>query len=141
MPSVMKSFRVRFLIAAFVIGLVAVSGAQAGVQDLVGTLEKISILNIGNNPICGRLPGSLGLLSQLARLDARGTQLSGILPSLTGSRLSLKKLQLGGGNFSGPVLTHTYTHIWHTCRTRTYSHSYKCTHLDCSRHVGSDSGS
>ncbi|MEM7018486.1 MAG: hypothetical protein AAF512_14235, partial [Pseudomonadota bacterium] len=65
--------------------------------------NQVSILNLDFNQLSGTIPGSIGELTGLVRLDLSANQLSGTLPSTITNLAGLEILLLDRNNLSGSL--------------------------------------
>uniref|UniRef100_A0A7N2LJ07 non-specific serine/threonine protein kinase n=1 Tax=Quercus lobata TaxID=97700 RepID=A0A7N2LJ07_QUELO len=69
----------------------------------IGSVSKLTYLNLSWNSFSGELPLSLAKLTQLETLDISFNQMSGPIPLQFGNLSSLVELYLGGNYFSGTI--------------------------------------
>jgi len=71
--------------------------------DFLVNLEKLQLLNLGDNKFTGSIPSSLFELPELTWLILKNNQFSGVLPQNMGSAVNMVTLFLDGNQFSGSV--------------------------------------
>nr|XP_023888304.1 probable leucine-rich repeat receptor-like protein kinase At1g35710 [Quercus suber] len=78
-------------------------GLYGSIPPEIGSVSKLTYLNLSWNSLSGELPLSLAKLTQLEKLDISFNQMSGPIPLQLGNLSSLVELYLGGNYFSGTI--------------------------------------
>ena len=69
----------------------------------IGLLTQLTRLSASYSTLTGELPSEIGLLTQLTRLFLEGNSFTGQIPSEIGQLLALKELYLNANQFSGMI--------------------------------------
>nr|XP_023914703.1 MDIS1-interacting receptor like kinase 2-like [Quercus suber] len=78
-------------------------GLYRSIPPEIGSVSKLTHLNLSGNYLLGELPLSLAKLTLLEKLDISFNQMSGPIPLQLGNLSSLVELYLGGNYFSGTI--------------------------------------
>ncbi|XP_034707992.1 MDIS1-interacting receptor like kinase 2-like [Vitis riparia] len=118
-------------------------GLNGSISDQIGSLTKLTILDLSHNQLTGPIPHQIGSLTKLTHLDLFENQLTGPIPHQIGSLTKLIHLDLSGNQLTDPLpyqigtLTElTYLHVSSNELTGVIPSSLgrltKFTHLDLS---------
>ena len=69
----------------------------------LGRLTNLSHLRLGDNDLSGEMPAEVGSLSTLIVLDLSKNQLTGMIPPVFGSLANLQALSLSENGLTGPI--------------------------------------
>ncbi|XP_060672178.1 receptor-like protein 35 [Ziziphus jujuba] len=72
-------------------------------NNLTGNLSNLGVLNLSSNQINGRMPSTLGLLFNLTQMDISSNQVEGALPSSLTSLDQSVSLSLSSNELNGPL--------------------------------------
>ncbi|XP_010112629.2 receptor-like protein EIX2 [Morus notabilis] len=78
---------------------------SGSLPDCWWNLKELGVLILESNELSGVIPGSIGLLYQIAHLNLRNNSFSGSLPSLLKNCTSLEVLDVGGNHLEGEIPT------------------------------------
>ncbi|KAK7850691.1 mdis1-interacting receptor like kinase 2 [Quercus suber] len=78
-------------------------GLYGSIPPEIGSISKLTYLNLSWNTLSGELPLSLAKLTQLEKFDISFNQMSGPIPLQLGNLSSLVELYLGRNNFNGTI--------------------------------------
>ncbi|KAL5988106.1 hypothetical protein ACLOJK_035869 [Asimina triloba] len=93
------------------LGLLALNGnadIHGRIPAELGSLSKLTVLDLGHNSFVGEIPPPLGNLSSLMQLFLNGNNLSGSIPAELGRLRSLRALQISTNQLSGEVPASLY---------------------------------
>ncbi|RVW71652.1 MDIS1-interacting receptor like kinase 2 [Vitis vinifera] len=118
-------------------------GLNGSISDQIGSLTKLTNLDLSHNQLTGPIPHQIGSLTKLTHLDLFDNKLTGPIPHQIGSLTKLIHLDLSGNQLTGPLphqigtLTGlTYLHVSSNELTGVIPSSLgrltKLTHLDLS---------
>ncbi|XP_002532551.2 receptor-like kinase TMK3 [Ricinus communis] len=77
-------------------------GGLSGTIDLVATMESVTVLWLHGNQFTGKIPESIGRLTQLKDLNLNGNKLVGLVPDSL-ANLPLEHLDLNNNQLMGPI--------------------------------------
>ncbi|XP_042414143.1 probable leucine-rich repeat receptor-like protein kinase At1g35710 [Zingiber officinale] len=76
------------------------------IPPLVGSLHKLSYLDLSSSNLGGTIPPHLGNLTNLRHLDLSWSYLGGTIPPHLGNLTNLRHLDLSGSKFGGAIPPH-----------------------------------
>nr|XP_043631590.1 receptor-like kinase TMK3 [Erigeron canadensis] len=85
-------------------------GGMSGGIDVVGSMRSLTSLWLHGNHFSGKIPESIGELSELKDFDVNSNDLVGLIPDGLAS-LSLEKLDLNNNQFMGPIPKFTAVNV------------------------------
>ncbi|KAM4080308.1 hypothetical protein ACJW30_11G005000 [Castanea mollissima] len=83
-------------------------GLYGSIPPEIGSVSKLTYLNLSWNSLSGELPLSLTKLTQLEKLDISFNHMSGPIPLQLGNLSSLVELYLGKNHFNGTIPSEIY---------------------------------
>ncbi|XP_057756517.1 receptor like protein 22-like [Arachis stenosperma] len=78
-------------------------GISGEIPDIMGSLNRLVVLNLSNNLFTGSIPSSFGKLSNLEVLDLTVNSLSGNIPQQLTALTFLDFFNVSSNNLSGPI--------------------------------------
>eukprot|EP00980_Cylindrotheca_fusiformis_P001145 scaffold319_cov97-Cylindrotheca_fusiformis.AAC.5 len=85
---------------------VALSGNKltGRIPNSIGSLQRLSVLDINDNEIGSSIPSSIGNLPRLVSLSASKNELTGVLPLFPGNEGELRAIDLSNNKLSGHMI-------------------------------------